>query len=664
MSRNGLCSAVVRTALLVLATYACAQEQLQADDALRPAWTCLPNTTFFVARLPSLTAFGDALADGTRLGAAWNDSQRWRSALDEFCRRHDAAWEDVEHALATHDLKLEDWRALTSGEMGWACTGGIDGAAGSGIFWVEPQAELADRVWKWLDTWTRDLADQPEFKRNDETVADVPVIQVSGPIFEWIGHGTLRLGAGFTFSQGLDWTIGIKRDAEATKTGITGSYYGRVFAARQGRRIIIVHTLPSQCEDEDGNPMMSEETAKPHFTTMANILEAHNRDGEVAAWLRNAVAQAPRDGTPLYEVFCDLGSLAGAFLNLFNEAMHDPDEPLDAITQSLSDLFTKTVGGIGTLTVRNAIHSNRGELVVQLELPAPRSGLLALFDAPPLPVEPVPWTPTSAGMYSQIEVDVAPITESLTTTLRTLRADEEFEAFAALEKALKVDFAELLGGLGPRLVWISFNNGTTKPSTSGKGGPLGAVAWQVRNDAAWQRLFECVASTFGYKSLRQDGYVGFDIEIPDWGGPPWHLMAGHGHLILNGAADPTAPPISLIDQPQADGDARSNGAYQRAVELLPGGAAFSFAFSDWRSTEATTRWLADLPRRIVDLSLVPSGDDSKERSRVTDEFAKSWWHALLGDAADESLIGVSASRTDIDPRGLTYRAVLELTPTK
>jgi hypothetical protein len=265
-------------------------------------------------------------------------------------------------------------------------------------------------------------------------------------------------------------------------------------------------------------------------------------------------------------------------------------------------------------------------------------------------------------MYSQIALDGAPLAELLESTMRSLRRDQSFEAYAALEDSLHVDVAELLAGLGPRVLWISLDQEASRSATN-KAAISGAVGWQVRNDAMWQRFLEGTAQLFDLTLLRQDGYVGVDVDVSALHVvEPWHLLAGHGYLILDGAKDPTGPPLATIDQ--TDADSRSNPVYQRAVELLPGPTAFSLAFTDWRSAEATRAWLADLPHRMVALSIVPAKHTRKDRDRATIDFAKGWWQALLGDAADESLFGVSGSRTDIDPRGLTYRSVLEFAPSQ
>ena len=81
---------------------------------------------------------------------------------------------------------------------------------------------------------------------------------------------------------------------------------------------------------------------------------------------------------------------------------------------------------------------------------------------------------------------------------------------ALVENQWHVDLAELISGLGPRMIFVEFAD---PPEGKQRVGPSDAVLWQVRNDELWQKGLEAAASSFGQKLLKRDGYVGMQIPL-------------------------------------------------------------------------------------------------------------------------------------------------------
>ena len=109
------------------------------------------------------------------------------------------------------------------------------------VGWIEPPAELSQRLWAAWDRWTARLAaDRPSIKRVDETFADTQVIRLSRAD-GLLPHGNFVLGAGVNSNHGVILELSVKSEEKPLRSS---DYH--LLVARIGNRILLVHNLADE----------------------------------------------------------------------------------------------------------------------------------------------------------------------------------------------------------------------------------------------------------------------------------------------------------------------------------------------------------------------------------------------------------------------------------
>lgn len=659
--------------LAVAALIAAPRARAEEPSALPPAWACLPEGTIAVMRLPNVASFVDAAVENTRLGAAISGGDRWKAALELLARKHGTDLETVEKRLEAYDLKLADWRMLLSGECGYAAIaeGAVAGTSPRGALdwdltlsflfasWCEPDDELADRLWKAWDRWTAKAAESGLIKRVDESLVGVPVIRVTAG-GATLPHGTLSFGGGFT-GRGLSLEMVIREEKKSDgKTSAKQWTDFHLLTARVGRRLLVVHDMPGKCEEADNPQARSAESLESCRKVMGPWLERHQRPQEGSAWLRDAIGHTPREGAPLFELHANARPVIQAELDGMQAEL--TGEESKAIRSFLE--FIRDSLALQTISMRCGLQENRWERTIRVGVPKDRRAALSLFDAGSLPVEPAAWVPKSAASYSQINLDATSLMDRLRPILQEMRSDPDVgPALTLFESQWHLDLAELIAGLGPRMMFVEFAD---PPEGQKRIGPADAILWQVRNDEQWQKLFEGIAGSFGLDTIKRDGYLG--MQVPLLGGSsnaklnPW-LLAGHGHLVFASGEDPTGPPLANLPEARAGGETyRDSRAFKRAAELFRGDACFAFQCIDVSSPDETARWLRHWLGEAAKLQLISKSDASGTSTEGPTGGQRSWRQRLLGDDADKALITLEADRLTVEPDALVHRTILEFVP--
>ena len=114
------CLAVVFCVVGVWATADNASPATAAD--LKPSWTCLPEETVALLRIPGGNAVAESLKTRTKLGALLFNPERIDRLGDLLGEQGREEWDEFTQELAKYDLKISDLGLLLAGEAGLAIT--------------------------------------------------------------------------------------------------------------------------------------------------------------------------------------------------------------------------------------------------------------------------------------------------------------------------------------------------------------------------------------------------------------------------------------------------------------------------------------------------------------------------------------------------------------
>lgn len=655
---------------------------------LAPSWTALPDETVGMLRIPGGEAFLDALRRQTKLGAVVLSQDRIERVVQIIRERSQKELEELREALGRVDLKPDDWQGLFRGDLGLAVV--LEPRADRAplvvlLGWLEPGEELAPRLLTALQSALEDAADE-EFapRRQDSELAghkvlqlDIPVPGITAPQLPDLDDDDDNSNE--KLQQQIDKFKDRLNDAKQAVTD-----HVHVFVSRLGGRIVFASTVPQSSGEVKGKTDAEREaidwdalTGLDQATAVfGRFLAAH--DVSASGGIRRLFE------TPGLE-----SSLPGGTALL--ELLVDP-RPLIQLADLAKNPKVKQVleavgvAGLGPLAVRISLDGIALRSGAFLSMPAPRPGLLTLFDQAKLDPEPPAWVPASAAGYQQFSFDLGKAYQQVKDLVIEQSAGAARQSFDQLETTVKaflqVDFSDVLSSLGQQHTAVSFlpKIGEVAPANNGEQAvtpqlvqPVGIV-WKLGNEQVWKQILQLIGrfaqggAAGGLQAVEEQGFSGYRMQQ---GNNQMGLFVGNGYLVLGVGSDVSESLLSVLrSPPEGEAAMRSSGLVERGRALIPPQPCLSYQLSDAGASVKVTRQLLNSLLEAplsVKLNAPPAGGIgaglaglAAQPSAEQKELIEKLKSLLPNDAELEGVMGVSIGQTVVTDDGLAIQSAVEL----
>ncbi len=622
---------------------------------LRPSWECLGDETVAVLRIPQPKQAYEALRSRTKLGAVMLQSERIDKLQQLVRQASDGGVEKFERRLAEYQLKLTDLPELLAGEAGMALQIVPRQEKDNDplvvlLAWIEPGEDVATRLFEALGKAEEATKDESHpIKRVDLELADHKVMLFKVPRTEYEDPTSLDLTppeGQLTPAERKAWRE--KRDAQLAQAKKIQTSQQNVFLARLGGRLLMATTF--------AEPGAFDPDAKTDFDALTNLEQA---TGVFARFLATHVSNETKGAQRWLET-PGLRAALPEGIGIYELLIHPAPLWKLAIDTAPEDVLKtlKSLGleGIGPLALRSALIDNQLHIGAFASIPAPRKGLLALVDQPPLPNEPPEWVSSNVVSYSHLSFDLVQLYKTAKQISSAQLGDRARQGFAALEAQLQLflqtDPETLLGSLGTKHMLLSLVPKLAKPDDANDphstmaAEQRVALVWQLKDEALWKRVLQAVGPLVGAKAVEEQGFEG----VRSTGTFAAGAFVGRGHLVIGLGSEIIEGTLnSLRNPPQGEASLRGSAALRRAQELIPNEPGLSYTVTDGSRygtvLEEWTNLLAHLP------SGVP-GDEQQLLESL---------RQLIPSAKElEGVFGVTTSTTRVTPQGITNREVSEL----
>lgn len=628
-----------------------------------PSWTCLPEETVVLVRIPSGRAVFEALRAQTRFGALLLNADRVQKILGIIREENEEEFGKMTRELAQYGLKLEDLGQLLEGELGYAAVVDLHDfhkPSGVGLAWLEPGGDLAERILKAIAKGVEEhKQDEHAVQRIDLDLAGHKIMHLAFPLVEAeeaenepIPDNPEELRRWLEERR--------RRQANAPKQVVGHSH---ALIAQLDRRLLVAHSFGGK-GDEDDDPKGEEASAAALEQTkgvFARFLEAHSsgRGRGLSALETPGLADALPGGTPVIEILAD----PRPFLKV-------PENEDTARMIRLLRLLG--IDRIGPIAIRQTLDKNILRQGLFLSAPAPRNGLVSLLEQKSLAPEPPAWVPSSALSYSHFSFDLGKLyglAREMVVGEMGDAARARFEGVELQVQALtQTDPATLLSSLGSRHSFVGF-----APKVSRQAGAddevemanRSGVVWQVSDEEVWKRLMAVIAPFINAAVAEEQGFTGLRIQQgPIHGG----LFVGQGYLVLGIGEDVLETLLSSVKNPPSGSAAlRAGPIYKRGAELLPPESGLGYSLVDsnrqtkilWdtmiKSLETPARMMAQAQAQ-ANVRVGADAEKLEVLTRVLGKIKK----VLPKDEEMEGVMGVSVNQTIVTQDGLISRGLTEL----
>ena len=654
---------------LLLVVLACSPAALEAQNTLRPSWTCLSADTVAVARVPNAPAFIEAFRKQTRFGATLLAASRGDKIMEILTKSGKFDEEGIRRSLGNYNLNLDEWPKLFANELGVAVTlrDGTD-IQPNFLVWFEPGEDLAGRL---VLAAHKAIAEQEEgpfiAKRVDLELAGIPVTQVIFPIvapdlskltppnFPPNADPNKRLEQFRQFQAERARQI-----AEAPKV-ITGQT--NVLFARLGGRIVAglssYSRLPGQAISE-GADNVGLSGLDGLTQSFGRFLAVHASDGP------NELAEVMQ--TPGFSTVSDQGvPLIEGVVNprpIIRKGLESAPE--EAKQQAQAQGAMNVGPALARMSLQGTILRTEGFW----SLPEPRVGLFKIFDQTFATPDPPAWLPATLLDYTQINFDLAKawaaIKETMLASGGPQAAQGIQQADATLNLMLQTDVSSLLSSFGDRHMILSFDKPPARLEDEGAAGDVTGLGdarvgfvWQTRDEALWKRILQLAsasAAQFGGKPATEQGFSGLRIEQQ---GIQGGFFVGNGYIVL-GLGDQVIETIlsSLRSPPQGSASFRESNLASAAAPLIAAQPTLIYSIIDSRRKFATsTAGALSQYQTLANNPILASGDANVAATlRMVTELVQS---ILPTPEQAADMLNVGVDQLFITPQGLSLRSAAE-----
>lgn len=660
-------SALAICALMLLASSACWPAKAAAQT--KPAWTCLPDTTAAFARVPAGRAVFEAIRANTQFGRVLLSPERLEK-IRELVLSQAEEQAHLATNLARFGLKPDDFLKVLDGEAGYALT--VEGSGKEAVFvglaWIEPGEDVAARLFEALQKVVVEPgAREAGVRRVDSTLAGQAVTRLAIPITRTridFGNG------GDKIRDPID-----RGKAKAPKRVTRQTDQINFSIARLGGRLLVAHTFEVNGSRIRAAGVEAADASKLDYDLLTGVNEATRAFGKFlsahsAGSGSNAVA-ALVNAPGVNAVLPKGQTVVEAYVNV--PRLHEIGMSMvDAENRELLNAYGQDT--VGPLAYRMTLDGPVLRQTLFAAVPAPRSGINAVWDQPPGLAEIPAWVPASAQEYAHVNVNLAAAWKKVREILSAATPNEDptremaKNADAALQGIAGVDIAGLLATIGNQHAYVGFPSETPAAAVEEKrldegpvegrafGGdrksPRFAFVLQVNDEAPWAKLIELGTQT-GAQKADEQGFRGLRIDA---GGFQAGVFLGKGYLTAC-LGDTVAETVlaSLSNLPQGANALRAAPVAAKARQLLPPEPGLMYYVSDvarWAPGSLRELWRDIAPTRREFPRL-------KGKSAI-DERSQKWQELLPAEDAMEGIFGVMVTQVVVRQQGLVFQHVLEL----
>jgi hypothetical protein len=623
-----------------------------AAAELKPSWTCLPEETVALVRIPGGNAAAEALKTRTKLGALLFNPDRIGRLGELLGDKGREEWEEFTQGMAKYDLKISDLSLLLQGEAGFAVA--LEAREGKlprplGIAWLEPGGDLTTRLLAALDKSLQEDSDG-KMHRTDIELAGQKVIHLSQTITR-----TRPAGANELRKLSPDERKALREGRGETDTIVAGGEH-ILLARLEGRLLVAMNFGPMDDEMQElpAGANAADESSDPAIESlkklMSRFLAAHSEGGTGATLSLLEVpglAAALPAGVPVVEVLADLRPL----VKLADTAT---DPRLPRILKGLG--FDQ----LGPLAYRLSLEDSLLRTGFFLSAPEPRTGIVALVDQPPLTAQPPAWVPADVVSYAHARFDIAEAFEQIKKPLLEEMGDQVQPILSLMELQLKnmiqTDLKSLLSSLGTQYVMLAYPPREIDETDLEKvkaASDRSAFILPTKDEALWKRVLETVAGASNKEVIEEQGFKGVRFAENGEGG----VFVGHGYLVVGIGADVSENVLSALRNPPAGpASLAASALFARANELLPPTDGLAYYLTDMnRYAKTTRRTLSNL----LNLTLKTHDGDDADDADLT-RTLRTLQTLMPSEDELEGIFGVEVGQTIAGPHGLTNRGVVEL----
>lgn len=625
-------------------------------------WDCLPDEVVGAIRVPDGMAVFDAMK-ATKFGQVMFTEQR-KAALIEVCEKHSSeGWTKFKEKLDEYDLTVEDLIGLFAGETGYAVTisqTDEQGSAGMGLAWMQPGEELAAKFYEFLGKAIEDQDSEQPVTRVDLQLADQNVMQLRFPSshteyteeFEWPeGYSDLT-----EEQQGEAWQQANEKHQESAVTSVK---HRTALVCQLEDRLLIAHHLRANDEDE------IEGADEQLSSLMANLLSAHTSGGVDGFAVRMAADPSVErtfsaDGQPVIELLIDLQGI----LAIVREEVEDEEQ-----ADKWFRLFA--LDTLGPLAMRSTAESSSWRTNFALSLPAPRQGLMRLWDQELLEIDPPQWVPADTMRYFQFSFDLGQAYETIKEEVTREFPESSAAGFQMAETQVQnfaqVSLPELLKSLGNRHTILSlgvdvvdFQEDDLEDSDQGVTDRM-ALVWQLEDEQVWAKLLKVIAPFAGLaggaEPVEEQGFTGYRMKNEQGEGG---LFLGKGYLVLGSGEGVVETTLSALNNPPSGSNAlRGSQTYANAGELLDLSPAMIVEITD--NERYLRSVLENVNQQFDQLEAMMNAMLDEEDKADDGVFFFALMRALMPKGEElQNLLGVTVGRTEINEDGLFFESVQEM----
>jgi hypothetical protein len=650
--------------------HACLSHGVLHADELPSGWECLPPECGLAARIVNGKAAVEALREGTRFGQLLLDEARLERIREYMAEHQPEEAEEARPSLREFGLAPTDLLTCLSGESGLAVV--VEEADSNelvvaGLGWMEPDNELAARLFDAAARWVDESQDQAHpIRRVDIDLEGRTVMELTIPSIRHEYDDD-----SFNLPDDLDqlseaeqeeaWRKAIEARERSRREVVR---YGFALLTRVEGRIICIGGLQPQDEPSPDRPYVQRLTG-----ILARFLRAHSEEsgqfsGRVAS-VEGAGRVLGQPGLPL----CELAIDPARFLTLAR-AKADPE---------FARLFDSLgADRLGMLLFRMTLDGTNLRSGLFLAAPAPRQGIFALLDQPAIASVPPAWVPADVVQYGHVSVDLGSAYRQMKQWAIGQFADEAQETFTNLENQFSAMLQEqpdkLLSSLGHQHTVLGFETSLPVVGASGEASDDEApeaddhiaIVWQVKESETWARIVQAIGVFAGMtqgaaRATEEQGFRGWRLNTESHAAG---LVLGKGSLVLGLGEGTLERTLSCLNHPPQGPDAlHTSVLFSRAQALLPLDMGIGFELTDGnRYVKGMRRWIEASLKRFDELRARAAGDDrsdDNENARNAPPI-KDFLELLPSEEELDGVLGVSVGQTQVNDQGLISQSVSEL----
>ncbi len=681
-----------------------------ANAEPRPMWQSLPPETVLAVQVPDAAATLEHLRHRTQLGVLL-EPQRMEGLLEMLEEAGDLDLEEPMSLLERFDLERRDVVRFMNGPVGYALVQerfedrpDVD----ISLFWATPGEAMAGKLYRMIRTGIEDAhADMPEQMREQRRRIDREVRGVD------VVHLMHSLEGRDVPEDFWDWPDDFWQwDDEAQQAfhdqrheayealPVVKVQQQNTMLARIDDAVIVVH-CQSPRGSGDGDDWDRRSGVDRAEALIAHLIDVRKGEDGPRDFVSSAsAAPGVREAMPAGNVVVDLLVDVGRLIASAREAEEDVADDRDMMRYGPSPDQVIEALGVDQVNIgaaRIALDDNLLRMGVWMGVPAPRRGLMRLFEQPAVAPQPAGWVPETVPGYTHFSVDPTAFLESIKELAAALMGEEAAFFIPVMEQQMEQhlgvgpgDLTAAMGATHHLLQWPGpqdeeggrFFAGLGDAGTMEPWDMHMAVVWPLRDEQVFERLFDAIAQHGDTEVVREQGFAGLRFEEEMSLG----LLAGHGHLLAAFGDEAINDTMAILRRHGTGAkvaalrDSELQRRAARVLRLEPGQMYSVYDMNQFMpdgrgELRAILEAAMGMNRRSAfDEHWIVDDDDEHrewvERMRREEEQRREEIEVKLErimsrmpqHAALENLFGVAVSQVVVDRRGVRYDTVYELAP--